>query len=118
MTRERPKTFAPAADPLSNLSDFQPKIVRAKPDLKEAEKVAAESGFTARQGQGAPAPEKKVIDARSLRKTARTNTAQYQRIPRDQGEVLGLCDGTGLRDGGGRALDAPGSRQKCFYKVL
>lgn len=72
MTRERPKTFAPAADPLSNLADFQPKIVRAKPDLKEAEKVAAESGFTARQGQGAPAPEKKVIDARSLRKTART----------------------------------------------
>lgn len=73
MTRERPNTFVPAGDPLDNVSEFQPRIVRPTTDPKEAEKVAAEIGFTAREAKGAQeAPTQKIIDARSLRKTSRT----------------------------------------------
>lgn len=85
MTRQRPKTFESKADPLDNVADFQPTVVRPKPDLTEAEKAAKASGFTAREGQGTPTPEKRPIDARSLRKTNRTAQLNISVSPETKG---------------------------------
>ncbi|MDE4063810.1 hypothetical protein [Phaeobacter gallaeciensis] len=68
MTRQRPQTFTDVIhDPLDELAASKPKPARERVSESEAQRLAAESGFTPRGVAFV-----KSFDARSLRSTDRT----------------------------------------------